>query len=255
MGVKMALLIEMGKQFCPYVWAGVKTWWHQRHFRAFFGEDIRYPTNFHLVDTYFELDTSQLAHCNSYPHVYRKVGRSNVLVSIETPVSRAELRATKYLTEAIVAGIGEMPSLRTDYELKEPLNISFVSFGGSNYKSEDALRNAGNQFVHCEKWEDTCDKDGRKVLEERPSEMFDYGLILKIHPTQRPHRTWFVCAGIGEWGTSGAANYLAHRWRKIYEDAKRKEFAIIVRVEKTKDESAERIRWKHGDGPWNYGDE
>jgi len=66
-------------------------------------------------------------------------------------------------------------------------------------------------------------------------------LILKIHPRQFPERTWLVCAGIGEWGSSGAAWYLAYRWREIYKYAKNSPFAIIVRVKDKQDESTEPV--------------
>jgi len=32
-------------------------------------------------------------------------------------------------------------------------------------------------------------------------------------PADFPNHSWIVCAGLGEWGTSGTAWYLAHRWR------------------------------------------
>ena len=70
---------------------------------------------------------------------------------------------------------------------------------------------------------------------------FDYGLILKIKPKQFPDRTWFTCAGLGEWGTSGAAWYLAKKWKDIHNFAENSAFAIIVRVKKDQDEFADPI--------------
>jgi len=66
----------------------------------------------------------------------------------------------------------------------------------------------------------------------------DYGFILKIHPEQHKNKVWIVCAGYGEWGTSGAAYYLAKNWKYIYKKAKDKPFAIMINVEIGKDESA-----------------
>ena len=66
-------------------------------------------------------------------------------------------------------------------------------------------------------------------------------MILKIHPSQFSNRTWLVCAGLGEWGTSGAAWYLAYKWREIYRFAKSEHFSIIVRVRPGQDESAEPV--------------
>jgi hypothetical protein len=35
---------------------------------------------------------------------------------------------------------------------------------------------------------------------------------MKINPSQFKKRTWFVCAGNDEWGTSGSAWFLANKW-------------------------------------------
>ncbi len=43
----------------------------------------------------------------------------------------------------------------------------------------------------------------------------DLGLILKIAPSGHPDKTWILCGGLGEWGTSGAAYFLTHKWPKL----------------------------------------
>lgn len=91
---------------------------------------------------------------------------------------------------------------------------------------------------------------GNLVLD--PESSFDYGLILKIRPEQFPERVWIVCAGIGEWGTSGAGWYLSNKWKEIlkanrpwydprglFEGA---DFATIVQVRPGQDESAKMVR-------------
>ena len=147
---------------------------------------------------------------------------------MERPVSSCELRAVKYLAEVIGAESKQAPTLSSDCDLRGRLDISFVSFGShlSNYKTKDAIENEGNHLLSFERGKFLSKKSGRVVLHLEPG--FDYGLILKLHPIQFPERVWFVCAGIGEWGTSGAAWYLAHKWAEIYHYAKQKPFAIIV---------------------------
>jgi len=66
-------------------------------------------------------------------------------------------------------------------------------------------------------------------------------MILKGHPQNMPERNWIACGGYGEWGTSGAAWYLARRWRDIYKKFGNKSFAIFVKVEGQRDESADPI--------------
>ena len=76
----------------------------------------------------------------------------------------------------------------------------------------------------------------------------DFGAILRIRPPDFPQRSWIVCAGLGEWGTSGSAWYLANRWqvllRRIHPLAywlgfpSISDFLAIVRVVPGQDQSA-----------------
>ena len=214
-----------------------------RRFKQVFGEDILQGSNFHLVYAQLGLRTITNKGGNTISHPYIKPGEgsSGGQFSIDKPVSSCEVRAAKYLTEVIGAESKQAPMLSSDDELKGRLDISFVSFGGplSNYKTKDAIENDGNQLLNFDNHNFLSKKSGKVVL--CPEQGFDYGLILKAHPIQFPKRVWFICAGLGEWGTSGAAWYLAHKWREIYYYSKQKSFAIIVRVKPTQDESAEPI--------------
>ena len=90
----------------------------------------------------------------------------------------------------------------------------------------------------------------------RPQQGFDFGLILKINPIQFPEKTWIICAGIAEWGTSGAAWYLANKWRELYRFAKGEAFAIIVKVRNLQDESSEPVvRIKSPEDAESYADQ
>jgi hypothetical protein len=234
-GVITLVIVAIGKK--------VFFLWNRRKFRQVFGEDILKGTGFHLVYAQFALTTVMDEHGNVLTHPYIKPGEeiSGVGFSIDRPVSSCEVRAAKYLAEIIGAESKNAPVLSSDYELKGRLDISFVSFGGprSNYKTRDAIGNNGNQLIIFDNVSFQSKRSRKPVLQ--PEQGFDYGLILKIHPTRFPERIWLVCAGLGEWGTSGAAWYLSHKWREIYDYAKQKSFAIIVRVRPNQDESAEPI--------------
>jgi hypothetical protein len=45
----------------------------------------------------------------------------------------------------------------------------------------------------------------------------DHGFILRITPPEFPTRSWIVCAGLGEWGTSGSSWFLANKWQELVE--------------------------------------
>ena len=158
---------------------------------------------------------------------------------MRNPISSSEVRSTKYLAESLFQEKGDKLMLSSDTELSTQLNISFVAFGGplSNYKTKDIMKNKGNELIGFDNSRFYSVKSNRKVL--TPDNRYDYGIILKIHPKQFPKKTWFACAGLDEWGTSGAAWYLAKKWKSLYNFAKDSSFAVIVRVNKGQDQSAE----------------
>ncbi len=86
-------------------------------------------------------------------------------------------------------------------------------------------------------------KTGTAIPLDRQDPNYDYGLLLRIHPSQHEKRVWVVCDGFGEWGTSGVAWFLAHRWRQIFwKTFRKRDFALIIRTRRGQDESAE-IVW------------
>jgi|ERR1035437_7098448 hypothetical protein len=71
----------------------------------------------------------------------------------------------------------------------------------------------------------------------------DAGILLRLRNPYHPGDKLFICAGIGEWGTSGSAYYLFKNWRKLYKRfGADTNFALILRVLIISDESAREIR-------------
>lgn len=212
--------------------------------RAVFGEEVS-TGDIHLV--YAHLSLSPIFDSAGQPvtHPYLKrrprAEHSGTGISIQTPVSSCELRGAAYLSELFAREFGHGARLSSDESLEGRLDVAFISFGGPapNYKTGDAIANNGNHFVAFGPERLVSKKSGKDVFVR--DQDFDYGLVMKIHPSQFPRKTWIVCAGFGEWGTSGAAWYLANKWREIYKYAGSGCFAIVVRVTGPQDESAEPV--------------
>lgn len=216
-----------------------------RKFKDVFGLDLFRSDGLHLVYAQLSLlplyDEQGLV--PPYPYVKPGEERSGIGFSVENPVSSCELRAAKYLAEMMGRVAKKSPLLSSDIELRNSLDISFVSFGGgsSNYKTRDMLANDANRLLTFGVETFTATLSGRAVHIRQSG--FDYGLIMKIFPTQFPNRIWIICAGFAEWGTSATAWYLAHKWREIQKFAKKDHFAIVVKVRPGQDESAEPVAW------------
>jgi hypothetical protein len=218
-----------------FVKTAYKKYKHKR-LKAVFGRDLFLSDSLHLVYAKFSLPPVFKKDGSINTHPYVKPDIPGMGFSMENPVSSCEVRASKYLSQMMGKEVGHNPILASDIDLKMQLNISFVTFGGpGNYKSNDLLTNESNNFLTFNSTFITCNTN-RPVLYRHSG--FDYGLIQKIHPIEFPERTWLICAGFDEWGSSGAAWYLAYKWREIYKFAKSKAFAIVVKVKHGQDESA-----------------
>lgn len=217
------------------IWSRAARLFGGRRFKQVFGPGVR-EKGYSLV--YAELDLADQS--NRFPYV-KPEGPAGACFSINRPVSGSELRCVNYLAGAIGSYVGNAPSVRSDLEMRQLLDLDFISFGGpnSNMKTADCLSNAGNQLALFDQAQNifVSRATGQRLMEIEPG--FDYGLILKVHPTQFPERVWIVCAGIGEWGTSGAAWFLAYKWREIRMRARKRPFAVVVRVRPGQDQSAE----------------
>lgn len=185
----------------------------------------------------------------SFPYIRPRPGispQSNF--SISRPIPIASVRAISYVSTAIGNFIKRSPEVRSDLDTRSILDLDFICFGGplSNLMTETCMINSGNHLVVFEqdKVQFSLKSDGQPAVQFDPK--FDYGLILKLHPAQFPDRVWISCAGIGERGTSGAAWYLANRWKELRIEAKDRPFAAIVRVEPNveygRDQSAELLK-------------
>lgn len=163
-----------------------------------------------------------------------------MLFSAQRVVSGCELRAVAYVGPALSTDGNLASKVIADDLIADKLDIDFISFGAmNNLKTITVFANPANHLVDYDRKLGffVSKKNGQRLCDVR--EGCDYGVILKIHPTQFPRRTWMVCAGIGEWGTSGSAWFLAHRWRDIAKKLKDSDqFACVIEVRTGQDESA-----------------
>lgn len=175
----------------------------------------------------------------------------NEQYSIEHPISECEVRASSYIA-ALLGLSGKLrPLLVSDTEASSLLDSNFISFGGpgSNYKTEDALASEANIFIRM-----SPNSFSLLTGVDIPftcSNEADHGFILRITPPEFPTRSWIVCAGLGEWGTSGSAWFLANKWKKLVEKvyplAYRSgvmhipDFMAVIRVRPGQDQSARMV--------------
>lgn len=180
----------------------------------------------------------------NYPGEYsfsKPEGNPGIRIRTSRAVPLCTGRAVGYLSAAIGAVSHVTPEIKSDMDVKAQLDLDFISFGGPevNHKTKDCQSNSGNELARwCLSKRTFVNLRTDKPL-VRIDPNFDYGLILKVRSSQFSSRVWMACVGLGEWGTSGSAWFLANKWDQIRKKAKNRPFAAVVRVDKGKDESAE----------------
>jgi hypothetical protein len=174
---------------------------------------------------------------------FAKPGVSGIRISAQAVASTCELRATAYVAGAFTKN-RIAPQIIADEAIREKLDIDFVSFGAvANLKSMDVFQNKANSFGHFDiaKGCFVFRSSGRPV--HLPQSDFDHGLIIRVHPEEFPTRSWFACAGFGEWGTSGTAWFLANKWNHLKRKLERAtdDFMAVIQIRPGQDESARMV--------------
>jgi hypothetical protein len=194
-----------------------------RAFRQVFGNDT---DDFYIVYPAYESPSKDTTFQKPPSQVPRPSVRT---INLTTINSNAATRSVSHLSYAVGNHSNSLPHIRSDIDLDQRMDISFLSVGGlNNYKSLDVFGNTSNVFLQF-----GIGGIQSKTLGESIANIegkMDYGLILKIHPENNPNRTWLCVAGIGEWGTSGASWWLSRHWKTINKRAKKKSFACITKT-------------------------
>jgi hypothetical protein len=203
-----------------------------------------------LVIAYGTLTDSRLTQPDPPPYRYVKRyhdGRAFQLVGPAGNVpSGGDVRAVSYITNSIRPYRTRAVGVVDDVTAFANLNRSIVAVGGpfSNEVTDLILREPNNRFVEFGQEGGVAfirDKRSDTKFESAQSPVRkDYGVILKIPNLRFPGYHFFACAGLGEWGTSGAAWYLSRQWRRLQSEFGGP-FAVVVEVEIGSDESARRV--------------
>jgi hypothetical protein len=139
----------------------------------------------------------------------------------------ADAVSLKYLIDLVSKIVGSKSIISTDEDLKNELDLSFISFGGSNFYCTYILSQSDNKFYSF---------DGNKIINNQTSKEFeddgvnDYGFVIKYKHINFPKKTWIIIAGLGETGTRGAAWFLATNWKKLAEKYSDNSFGFVVKV-------------------------
>jgi len=162
-------------------------------------------------------------------------------------VADAEIRSASYIINTLSKYRKKAVPVIDDTTAFENLNRTFVSLGSSssNQTTQLILREPNNEFLDFGQEENTFfildKKSGKRFVGFQEPVRKDYGMVLRIPNLRFPGDLFFVCAGLGEWGTSGAAWYLTAKWLDLKAEFGNAAFGLVVEVELGSDQSARRV--------------
>jgi len=222
---------------------------HKKSFRKIFPNEI-FQEPIYLVYADFQSVAGVTPQGQVMPYVFTKKNSPGWGFSMQHPISSCEVRAARYIHDIMSKNGAHEDILVSDEDVSGKQDISFISFGGaaSNVKTRLLFSKLDSSCGISDNFFDVKIPDSRFPI--NPGH--DYGIIAKIHPNNFPERTWFVCAGRGEWGTSGAAWYLAKKWKELLKTNADSMFILVVSVSVEQDESAVPV-WSTrqlSDGTW-----
>ncbi|RMI32688.1 hypothetical protein EBN03_12025 [Nocardia stercoris] len=170
-------------------------------------------------------------------HVFGKVNSVfPVAHRIDVPVALADndFRALLYVHQLLQRDTRIDTVIVPDHEAVADPDRPLISFGLSSndvthmvlelpnpmFSVENATR--GNEFLEYVQL-----ADGRVFSS---SYQRNVGLIVRLRPSPQlyPHRWWFLCAGLGPRGTSGAAWLLATHWRMLQQRVGDNQFVAVI---------------------------
>jgi hypothetical protein len=158
-------------------------------------------------------------------------------------------RGAGYLIDALsgIPSVGIKVRTVADREVATLWDATFINLGSSysNIKTDDIKQMHDGTFFHDDAGQFTF--EGQPQQQEKPRSR--KGIIVKRGNPYFPGHTLLVCAGLGEWGTSGAAWFLARNWKDLSRRFRSRDFAIALSVLPEADESARELFYVGHESP------
>ncbi|MCU0784810.1 MAG: hypothetical protein MUF81_12365 [Verrucomicrobia bacterium] len=235
----ITIIVDVGKQLVLAIPRAIQNW----RFRRFFGSDA--VTGDRIFGVLDPVTHPLLPQNNRYVKLFGGRRQDQPLVGPTNVLGICSVRVASYAS----ALFGRFrPSHKPlafviDYDVDVKWDASFICFGSSdsNLKTFDIESLSQQKFYSI-----AFDSSGKRVFrvgnrEFEFSEKHDYGILLRMRNPHHPEHALFVCAGLGEWGTSGAAYLLFHNWSSLYWKHGNADFCKVIRVANRSDETAEEV--------------
>jgi hypothetical protein len=169
------------------------------------------------------------------------------LVGEDKILGSCSVRVTKYSSSefALFRQKTNPVKIVLDEEVINNWEGTFICFGSSdsNIKTFDIESLNENNLYSFDSGQNGIRRFNINGLHYSIDQNGDVGVLFRLNNPYHQGDKLFICAGIGEWGTSGAAYYMFKNWRNLYKRfGSKKNFVLVLQVDRNSDESAREIR-------------
>lgn len=219
------------------------------NFKKFFGDSAIDSQNvFVVLDPYEHPVPRQQLPRGQNRFVKKFYGRKAdmPIIGEDKLLGSCSVRVTKYASEAFSKFRTNENSIKVvlDEQIINSWDGTFFCFGSSdsNIKTYD-VENLDQNNLYSFAFDQNGDRyfivNGQQFsLVNRK----DRAILARFVNPHHSEHYLFICAGLGEWGTSGATYFLFDRWKELNKRfKKRKDFCLIIEVDVGSDESAKEI--------------
>jgi len=234
-----SLVIDIGKQ----LFLAVPRAFRNRRFRKFFGSDaVKGDRIFGVLDP---VTHPTPENTNRYVKRFLGIRPDQPLIGPTEALGLCSVRVASYAS-GLFAGFRprhEPFPFLIDYNAHGKWDATLFCFGSSdsNLKTLEIEALPEQKFYRM-----PSVPAGHRVFQVGTQQFgivagHDHGILLRMRNPKFPEHALFVCAGLGEWGTSGSAYYLFRNWSSLYQRHRTSDFCKVIRVQLGSDESATEI--------------
>jgi hypothetical protein len=211
--------------------------WNKFLFRCFWGEGISSSDIYFVIDSYEDVRMR-----NSFRRAMSKAAGDPLKVFADSEMIHGTFapQAAAMLTALFLKHTGKVLRIATDTELAHKTDATLVCYGtsDSNFKTFDVEASSGSELCQF-----SFDGSGQRAfrvggqlysIEDRGGVTYDKAIILKLTSWQDSNQSHLVCAGLSEWGSLAAVDYLTKNWKSLHKRfdrfGQRRDFCVLLEV-------------------------
>jgi hypothetical protein len=227
---------EIGRQVIRSVPRALR----RRRFARFFGDSTAgWERTTAVLDPYEHLSP------RSAPRYVKRshgCGEDLLIYGADQVIGLSRSRFVSYATAAFagIASLSKPLRIVADHDALALWDGTFICFGSpdTNLKNRAIERLEGQSLFHLA-WGVSGEREWR-IQDRRygAEDSADHGIIVRFRNPYFNKHWLFVCAGLSEWGSTGAAYLLFTQWERLHREYKTANFCAVVRVELGSDQSA-----------------